>query len=395
LTEKAKPIERWTFGVVIMSTVFSIYIWVDTGKELSETNIQLNNANTILTNAQISLVENEKQLNKANTTLTKAQTSLVENEKNLADVNSRLGEVKIKVEELSAENTSLENTLHKIEIATKPKRDRVALAREVRESVQSLTPKTSIGTVVVSIEANHGSILWEIENIGQSPLEIVLLDLQISEKTPLYFNKLAKHKAALSFNLISGILASSPNVGHKPAPYSATIDRNLIPTVAFSYPSLISPEQTSAFRVRFAVDELKEGVNYYFRAIFGARTEVDYYLKTLDADRDAEAYIISSSRRLIFSSDEFFFSGNQEELITIEDFISENGLGQRPNSVEILFAQWYLKKLGYRKDKEDGKLGPKTEAEIRQFQENKNMPISGELDIRTITSLVNEASKFK
>ncbi len=352
---------------VLASGVFTAWTWFDTDRELSKTN-------TILNNAQVSLI----------------RTELV-----LAEVQTRLVEIQTAVADVSKKNLVLENTLLNIEIATKPKRNKVALAKEVREAALELTPRTEFSGGNAHINSNRNYLAWEIKNIGQSTVEVVLLELLIAEETPLLFNAMTRYRGARLYDEITGKLPSFSGKKYKSAQYVRASDNNLVPTAAFAFPSLISPDETIRMNLQFAIDNPKIGVTYHYRAIFGTRSEpgeIDYYLSVLEAEESTEAHLYNASRKLAFSIGAFNIVDTVKDLVTIDQFITGYGLNTEPNRVNIEITQHYLNKLGYQAGAVDGKLGPTTKAAISKFQGTQGIPASGELDIRTLTLVRNAMS---
>ena len=70
---------------------------------------------------------------------------------------------------------------------------------------------------------------------------------------------------------------------------------------------------------------------------------------------------------------------------------SQSGSSQSASSSDIRQAQQALKDKGADLTV-DGKMGPKTEAALKQFQQQNNLTASGQLDEKTITALNSGAS---
>ncbi|MDO6692183.1 peptidoglycan-binding domain-containing protein [Aliiglaciecola sp. 3_MG-2023] len=389
----AKSIEKWTLtGVVFNSVIgmsaifFTIHMWFSAERDLVKTSTALN--------------ETSSALNVVNTELSNTQISLTETEKNLAEVNVRLGEIKIVVEEISADNIKLDSALKAVELDTKSVRDKLLMAKEVRESAQILTPNISIKNMEIGPEDKFAAITWEIENIGKSTVEIIMLDFQVS-KTPLLFTKLSIFKARKIFQTITGDTSEIQDdknriVSLNNAEFTHATDAILEPNVVFSYPSSVPSKQTTRYQIQFALDSPEPHKLYFFRAIFGVRTiprELELYLNILEPDKDDEIRLTRASSQVIQYKDNFRIGGPENEWGTIENFISAKLLEIKPYPIEIKLAQWNLNWIGYCCNKADGILGPKTRETIKQYQLDHGMPTTGKLDVRTMTSITNAGNK--
>lgn len=58
-----------------------------------------------------------------------------------------------------------------------------------------------------------------------------------------------------------------------------------------------------------------------------------------------------------------------------------------PEPMTLEQAQARLDELGFKAGKVDGRIGPKTRAGLKRFQEERGIPVTGELDPATITAL--------
>jgi peptidoglycan hydrolase-like protein with peptidoglycan-binding domain len=61
-----------------------------------------------------------------------------------------------------------------------------------------------------------------------------------------------------------------------------------------------------------------------------------------------------------------------------------------PSAVFIKSLQRELRRAGYDPGAADGKLGPATRKALRQFQESYSLPPTGDLDIPTLTKLLEQ-----
>lgn len=61
------------------------------------------------------------------------------------------------------------------------------------------------------------------------------------------------------------------------------------------------------------------------------------------------------------------------------------------STARVASAQRALTRLGYGNLAADGALGPGTSAALRQFEQDRNLPVTGELSPRTIRALAAEA----
>jgi N-acetylmuramoyl-L-alanine amidase len=64
-----------------------------------------------------------------------------------------------------------------------------------------------------------------------------------------------------------------------------------------------------------------------------------------------------------------------------------------PEPVDVEGAQERLASLGYWPGDVDGQMGPRTKSAIRDFQDQNRIPITGELDGRTLAALESDAAK--
>jgi curli biogenesis system outer membrane secretion channel CsgG len=61
--------------------------------------------------------------------------------------------------------------------------------------------------------------------------------------------------------------------------------------------------------------------------------------------------------------------------------------GAAPNPMSVQEAQTRLNKLGFDVGKPDGRIGPKTQVQLREFQQSRQIPVTGRLDQETIGEL--------
>jgi peptidoglycan hydrolase-like protein with peptidoglycan-binding domain len=67
--------------------------------------------------------------------------------------------------------------------------------------------------------------------------------------------------------------------------------------------------------------------------------------------------------------------------------LSVQGASTSAQSMSIIDAQTRLNELGFDVGKPDGRIGPKTQAQIREFQQSRRIPVTGRLDQETIGEL--------
>lgn len=221
----------------------------------------------------------------------------------------------------------LEADITNISLQTASIKNKANLSLNLKEIIDDVTTNISIGNLKIEPFGNDRmAIIIPLKNIGKTFVDVSLLQMDISESTPLLNTAAFSENSLIKLNQLTGYSRqddSSYKEKTDKYPIASKMEKLLVDS-EYAYSSMydvLGPGKETNLFIFFTINKPKR-INYFYRYSLALRSSpkrLNLYINALEAEPTLKNQLISFSSSISLGSGQFFLK-ETDNMISVQDF---------------------------------------------------------------------------